>query len=110
MLYDAVHGIFVLNYFPGSGYVWLLLWTLGWLALVGLAFTSNPNPNPNPNPDPNPNLNPNPNPNTNTNTNPNPTSRYRGGAHGQIRQVLPHDRVLCMPQVRRSHLFVPGQV
>ena len=66
--------------------------------------------NPNPNPDPNPNLNPNPDPNTNTNTNPNPTSRYRGGAHGQIRQVLPHDRVLCMPQVRRSHLLVPGQV
>ena len=64
--------------------------------------------NPNTNPDPNPNLNPNPN--TNTNTNPNPTPRYRGGAHGQIRQVLPHDRVLRMPQVRRSHLLVPGQV
>lgn len=42
MLYDAVHGIFVLNYFPGSAYVWLLLWTLGWLALVVLGFTRNP--------------------------------------------------------------------
>ena len=81
MLYDAVHGIFVLNYFPGSGYVWLLLWTLGWLALVGLAFTSNPNPNPNPNPDPNPNLNPSPNPNPNPD--PNPNQAPERSSHGQ---------------------------
>jgi len=42
MLYDATHGIVVLNYFPGRAYVWLLLWMLLWLALVVLGFTRNP--------------------------------------------------------------------
>ena len=42
MFWDAEHRLIVINYFPGYAYIWLLVWTFGWLALTILACMPNP--------------------------------------------------------------------